>query len=163
MVFLAYLYSAGTQHGNLHPAGWPILFCGPTQHFFCRYMVLFVENRRLKVAKHGSERCHFDQVRNARGCSISVWNTWPKVGSPHRKPPSCTETFRTTRCLLKHTSEVFSPTTEMPVWTRSRVICERHREMSDPRDALGLNHAPERHFLRCGNKKKSKGESSRVS
>ena len=29
--FLAYLYSMGTQHGNLHPAGWPILFCGPTQ------------------------------------------------------------------------------------------------------------------------------------
>ena len=29
--FGAYLYSAGTQHGNLHPAGWPILFCGPTQ------------------------------------------------------------------------------------------------------------------------------------
>ena len=29
--FIAYLYSAGTQHGNLHPAGWPILFCGPTQ------------------------------------------------------------------------------------------------------------------------------------
>ena len=28
--FLAYLYSAGTQHGNLHPARWPILFCGPT-------------------------------------------------------------------------------------------------------------------------------------
>ena len=31
MFFWAYLYSAGTQHGNLHPAGWPILFCGPTQ------------------------------------------------------------------------------------------------------------------------------------
>ena len=30
-VFSACLYSAGTQHGNLHPAGWPILFCGPTQ------------------------------------------------------------------------------------------------------------------------------------
>ena len=29
--FLAYLYSAGTQHGNLHPARWSILFCGPTQ------------------------------------------------------------------------------------------------------------------------------------
>ena len=28
---LAYLYSAGTQHGNLPPAGWPILFCGPSQ------------------------------------------------------------------------------------------------------------------------------------
>ena len=29
--FGAYLYSAGTQHGNLHPAGWLTLFCGPTQ------------------------------------------------------------------------------------------------------------------------------------
>ena len=29
--FPAYLYSVGTQHGNLHPAGWAILFCGPTQ------------------------------------------------------------------------------------------------------------------------------------
>ena len=27
----AYLYFAGTQHGNLHPARWPILFCGSTQ------------------------------------------------------------------------------------------------------------------------------------
>ena len=25
--FGAYLYSAGTQYGNLHPAGWPILCC----------------------------------------------------------------------------------------------------------------------------------------
>ena len=25
------LYAGGTQLGNLHPAGWPILFCGPTQ------------------------------------------------------------------------------------------------------------------------------------
>ena len=30
-MIIAYLYSAGTQHGNLHPTGWPILFCGPTQ------------------------------------------------------------------------------------------------------------------------------------
>ena len=29
--FIAYLYSAGAQHGNLHLAGWPILFCRPTQ------------------------------------------------------------------------------------------------------------------------------------
>ena len=29
--FFAYLCSAGTQHGNLHPAVWPSLFCGPTQ------------------------------------------------------------------------------------------------------------------------------------
>ena len=29
--FEAYLYSVGTQHENLQSAGWPILFCGPTQ------------------------------------------------------------------------------------------------------------------------------------
>ena len=29
--FWAYLYSAGAQHGNLHPTGWPILFCETTQ------------------------------------------------------------------------------------------------------------------------------------
>ena len=31
LLFFSLLYSAGTQHGNLHPAGWPILFCRPTQ------------------------------------------------------------------------------------------------------------------------------------
>ena len=29
--FWAYLYSVGTQHGNLKSAWWPILFCSPTQ------------------------------------------------------------------------------------------------------------------------------------
>ena len=29
--FLSLLVFRGTQHGNLHPAGWPISFCGPTQ------------------------------------------------------------------------------------------------------------------------------------
>ena len=31
LFFLAYLYSTGTLHGNLHPAGRPFLFCGLTQ------------------------------------------------------------------------------------------------------------------------------------
>ena len=31
LFFLAYLYSTGSQHRNLHPARWPILFCRPTQ------------------------------------------------------------------------------------------------------------------------------------
>ena len=31
ILLLAYLYTTGTQHGNLHPARWPSLFCGPTQ------------------------------------------------------------------------------------------------------------------------------------
>ena len=29
--FGACLYCTGTRHGNQHPAGWPTLFCGPTQ------------------------------------------------------------------------------------------------------------------------------------
>ena len=29
--FLANSYSNSIKHGNLQPAGWPILFCGPTQ------------------------------------------------------------------------------------------------------------------------------------
>ena len=29
--FSLFFYSTGTQHGNLHPAGWPVLSCGPTQ------------------------------------------------------------------------------------------------------------------------------------
>ena len=29
--FGAHLYSATTQHGNLYPAEWSLLFCGPTQ------------------------------------------------------------------------------------------------------------------------------------
>ena len=31
MFFWAYLYSAGTQHGNLHPTGWAISFWRPRQ------------------------------------------------------------------------------------------------------------------------------------
>ena len=30
-IFLPYLYSVGTQRGNLPLAEWPILLCGPTQ------------------------------------------------------------------------------------------------------------------------------------
>ena len=41
--FWAYLYSVGTQHGNLHPAGWPIFFCRPTQG-----LVLATANTREK-------------------------------------------------------------------------------------------------------------------
>ena len=31
ILFLAYLYTTGTQHRNLHPARWPSLFCRLTQ------------------------------------------------------------------------------------------------------------------------------------
>ena len=37
------MYSAGTLYGNLHPTGWPILLCGPTQE-----PVLATANTRKK-------------------------------------------------------------------------------------------------------------------
>ena len=55
--FLAYLYSAGTQHGTLHPAGWPILFCGPTQEqkyreMFWKKCMWMDRKRRNKQGKN---------------------------------------------------------------------------------------------------------------
>ena len=46
LFFLAYLYTAGTQHGNLYPAGWPILFCGPAQE-----PVLATANTEKKIVR----------------------------------------------------------------------------------------------------------------
>ena len=47
--FLVYLYSAGSQHGNLNSAGRPVLFCGPTEE-----PVLTTANRK-KEKKIGRE------------------------------------------------------------------------------------------------------------
>ena len=61
----------GTQNGNLHPAGWPILFCGPTQELESatantgKTRERFLKNvgewtGRLEISKeeiHGSKRC----------------------------------------------------------------------------------------------------------
>ena len=74
--FLAYLYSAGTQHGNLHSAGRPILFCGPTQEPCVshsqhrRYRKRFWKNAgewtvRVKVSKEeilGSKRTMYSYI-----------------------------------------------------------------------------------------------------
>ena len=48
--FGAYLYSVGTQHRNLHPTGWPILFCWPTQE-----AVLATGKTREKFGKNAGE------------------------------------------------------------------------------------------------------------
>ena len=48
--FWAYLHSTSTQHGNLHPAGWPILFCWPTQE-----AVLATGKTREKFGKNAGE------------------------------------------------------------------------------------------------------------
>ena len=68
--FWAYLYSVGTQHGNLHPAGWSILFFGPTQEPV------------LAIASTGKNRKMFwtkcrwmdRKGRNWRG--RNPWNVW---------------------------------------------------------------------------------------
>ena len=46
----AYLYSTSTQHGNLHPAGWPIWFCKPTQE-----SVLATGKTRERLLENASE------------------------------------------------------------------------------------------------------------
>ena len=51
--FGAYWYSTSTQHGNLHPAGWPILFCALTQE-----AVLATANIEKKLGR-GFEKCRW--------------------------------------------------------------------------------------------------------
>ena len=58
MFFWACLYSAGTQHGNLHPAGWPTLFCGPTQE-----PVLDTANTGKKSEEVFEKMFHWKQVQ----------------------------------------------------------------------------------------------------
>ena len=74
-------FLARTQHGNLHPAGWPILFCGPTQE-----PVLATANKgktwerfgknadewtgRVEISKEeipGSKRSKYDYITTSPG------------------------------------------------------------------------------------------------
>ena len=73
--FGAYLNSMSTQHRNLHPARWPILFCGPTQK-----LVLATANTgktREKFWKHKililslMDRCHY-----------IIWRLWWSESTP---------------------------------------------------------------------------------
>ena len=54
-VFLAYLYSAGTQHGNPHPAGWSILFGGPTQEPVLVAAITGITRRAHVIKRAGAE------------------------------------------------------------------------------------------------------------
>ena len=65
--FLAYLYSTGTQPGNLHPAGWPILFCGPT-HEPC---VSHSQHRRNR--ERFWKKCEW---MDWKGRNKQGWNPW---------------------------------------------------------------------------------------
>ena len=59
--FLVYLYSAGSQHGNLNSAGRPVLFCGPTEE-----PVLATANRKKEKKKSG-ENLEKMQVNGPEG------------------------------------------------------------------------------------------------
>ena len=82
--FLAYLYSASTQHGNLHPEGWPISFCAPTQE-----PVLAIANIG-KIGRGFGKKCRWMDWKgsNTQGTNPwqSAWVTHPSNG--HVKQPS---------------------------------------------------------------------------
>ena len=52
--FSLFICCAGTQHGNLHPARWPILFCGSTQE-----PVLAAANTRKKTWERFWKNCRW--------------------------------------------------------------------------------------------------------
>ena len=69
-MLLAYLYSAGTQHGNLPPAGWPILFCRPTQEL-CVSQSQHRQNREKFLKK-----CTWmDRKAESIACLAIYWPT----------------------------------------------------------------------------------------
>ena len=87
-VFWAYLYSAGTQDGNLTPAGWPILFCGPTQE-----PVLAAANT-WKNRKRCGKKCRWmdRKGKNKQGMAVRVAcmaRYWPTPGLKGRTFKLC--------------------------------------------------------------------------
>ena len=51
----------GTQHGNLHPAGWPVLLCGPTQKPCVSH------NQHRKNWERFWKKCRWMKGRNKQG------------------------------------------------------------------------------------------------
>ena len=68
------LYSVGTQHRNLHPARWPILFYGPTQEpvwvkwssFRTMYLVRCVDDVQDLYLKISPPRCMLESRVNTK-------------------------------------------------------------------------------------------------
>ena len=80
-VFWAYLYSTGTQHGNVHPTVWRILFCEPTQE-----PVLATANTG-KNRERFWNKCRWMERkgRNERGRNPYP-NWWRPKENPGRRP-----------------------------------------------------------------------------
>ena len=80
----AFLYSVGTQHGSLHPAGWPILFCGPTQDpvlatYKQRNPLVILREANWFQSFHNNFLRHHSTVPecgHGSGCSVYVLLTW---------------------------------------------------------------------------------------
>ena len=66
--FGAYLYSADTQHGNLPPAGWPILLCGPTQETYVSH------SQHRKNRERFWKKCRW-MNRTGRYKQTMVWSS----------------------------------------------------------------------------------------
>ena len=94
-LFLAYLYSAGTQHGNLHPAGWPILFCGPTQKPCVSHSKHRKNRERFwKKCRWMDRKCRNKQEKSLEVSVACMAIYWPPPGSKGRTFKLCVLTRR---------------------------------------------------------------------
>ena len=79
--FLACLYSADTQHGSLHPTGWPILFCGPTQEPCISHSQQRRNRERFwKKCRWMDRNGRYKQGRNLAFSVACLAIYWPTLG-----------------------------------------------------------------------------------
>ena len=127
MLFIAYLYSAGTQHGNLHPAGWPILFCGPTQEPCVSHSQKRKNRERFwKKCRWMDRNCRNKQARKkSLAVSVACMHCSPiqfsfalfidflmLFTSQHFSDPSALNLFFLSSLFLSHRSRI-SPLTQV--------------------------------------------------
>ena len=103
-IFLAYLYSADTQLRNLHPAWWPILFCGPTQEPMLA--TADTGKKKKKIGKSFGKKCRWmgrrveiskEEIPGSSVACMAIY--WPTPGLKGRtfKPVSYTHLTLPTR------------------------------------------------------------------
>ena len=89
VIFLTYIYSVGTQHGNLHPAGWPILFCGSAQEPSVSHSQHRKNRKRFwKNAGEWTPRVEIDK-EEIPGSMRSMYAYWPIPGFKGRTFKLC--------------------------------------------------------------------------
>ena len=88
--FSSYLYSTATQHGNLYPTGWPILFCEPTKEPCVSHSQHRKNRERFwKNAGEWTERVEIskEEIPGSMWACMAVY--WPTPGFKGRTYKFC--------------------------------------------------------------------------